>query len=692
MSYGALPSEADASAEAEAPRGMQRSLKLGGIALLGTAAVFSAGALASASLGGGADGESASAASGWLQAAAVGRGAGSARGGAAASASAYSIALSHESERLHGEPVGEGYPFASQLAEIHTVTRLEARAPSRTGLSADVPDALMRWSIEGLEGDAPRGASVEHTFTRVGAHAVSLAIGDEPDGVGRLAATTVLVKYVRRSLYKMTDASRNKFLEALHTMYTTDGMTGRQSYGESYYSIGEMVALHLAGAADKECDHWHDDAGFVTHHIAFTLMLEKSLQAVDSSVSVPYWDYTVDAYELDDWTESTMWTDSWFGLASPATDAHVVSTGRWAFTPVMGREETAAVSTIRNPYGLLRSPWNTNPTPYITRYRYVLGLKDGGYSLPTCDAFSMGFTQPSIAMLNDQLNGMLHGEAHIMLGGHWDYNRPNLTMSTGNNGVLLTSKFLWRQGVVRCPSYCALDSPSSECQCSCPAAAKAAVLGGADAAAKHAGDANSLAHAVLEATGVFTLSPVFSTEWLHRSGLSGWDDLLSLLCHVGHPGEMFTSAAPYDPSFWPLHGLADRFLALKRLQKHYNATDFDETWGYDHRLATVASDTHVVCDWAGVDEDALDAADAGSAVKMPTCAKGACIGHGADDVLPFGLGDKGKTYFTNQEFYDYMSPTNSELPYVYDSLTSWPACASQGISFYTPPSDDDDSA
>ena len=50
----------------------------------------------------------------------------------------------------------------------------------------------------------------------------------------------------------------------------------------------------MQAAADKECDHWHDDAGFMVHHVAFTLVLEQSLQAVDSTMTVPYWDYTQD--------------------------------------------------------------------------------------------------------------------------------------------------------------------------------------------------------------------------------------------------------------------------------------------------------------------------------------------------------------------------------------------------------------
>ena len=34
--------------------------------------------------------------------------------------------------------------------------------------------------------------------------------------------------------------------------------------------------------------------------------------------------------------------------------------------------------------------------------------------------------------------------------------------------LLLMSKFLWRQGYVRCPEYCSPDAPEAECVCSCP--------------------------------------------------------------------------------------------------------------------------------------------------------------------------------------------------------------------------------
>ena len=51
-------------------------------------------------------------------------------------------------------------------------------------------------------------------------------------------------------------------------------------------------------AGSKECDHLHDGMGFLTGHNAISLEFEKVLRTVDRSVSIPYWDYTIDMHEV----------------------------------------------------------------------------------------------------------------------------------------------------------------------------------------------------------------------------------------------------------------------------------------------------------------------------------------------------------------------------------------------------------
>ena len=83
---------------------------------------------------------------------------------------------------------------------------------------------------------------------------------------------------------------------------------------------------------------------------------------MDPKTAAHYWDYTREAgNNATEWYESNMFKDSWFGSSSSASHSHAITSGRWAYLGVM--KEAREFSDITNSYGLLRSPWNTNPTP-----------------------------------------------------------------------------------------------------------------------------------------------------------------------------------------------------------------------------------------------------------------------------------------------------------------------------------------
>lgn len=44
-----------------------------------------------------------------------------------------------------------------------------------------------------------------------------------------------------------------------------------------------------------------------------------------------------------------------------------------------------------------------------------------------------------------------------------------------------------------------------------------------------------------------------------------WVARFTALLYGRHVGEMFTSAAPYDPLFWVVHPTADRLLGWRRM-------------------------------------------------------------------------------------------------------------------------------
>ena len=211
--------------------------------------------------------------------------------------------------------------------------------------------------------------------------------------------------------------------------------------------------------------------------------------------------------------------------------------------------------------------------------------------MPTCALFDWAFNSRGLADINEEVNGELHGQVHIMAGGHWDFTGalPSAALAAGAQSALLSSKFLWRQGVVRCPGYCSADKPGHECACGCPAGLLAQLFG-----------ANYTARDVLRRTGLTAFDGKFLADWANatdaaqasslpaavadadtrgHAGDGAWAPVLEMLCRVGHAGEMFTSAAPYDPLFWSLHGTAERFLGYKRLAAERGQTQLREAGG-----------------------------------------------------------------------------------------------------------------
>lgn len=57
-------------------------------------------------------------------------------------------------------------------------------------------------------------------------------------------------------------------------------------------------------------------------------MFEQSLQSVNPSIALPYWDFTIEGTHFD-WTNfrlSSVFSDDWFGQAAPDNVSHSNST------------------------------------------------------------------------------------------------------------------------------------------------------------------------------------------------------------------------------------------------------------------------------------------------------------------------------------------------------------------------------
>uniref|UniRef100_A0A6C0KH90 Tyrosinase copper-binding domain-containing protein n=1 Tax=viral metagenome TaxID=1070528 RepID=A0A6C0KH90_9ZZZZ len=474
---------------------------------------------------------------------------------------------------------------------------------------------------------------------------------------------TAAVKYVRREIRSLTDADRELYFDALEQIYSLDETTGQSIYGSKFHSAEYFSYKHLSGAGTSDCDHWHDGAGIITHHMAFTLEFEQSLQSVHPEVAAAYWEYGMDTYLYDTWSESPIFWADWFGESSPTNKNHAINDGgKWAGITVPDGDpytlwsipDTGSLNPYVNAFGHMRSPWNNNPVKALGRHNQTYGMTQYG-SMPTCQTLQSCFQSDSLADINDCSNGATHGPVHILIGGAWGdgnlFDDPDISM-VQKPDKLLFFKVLWRMGYTRCPDSCELGSL---CKCSVP-------------------------QQYIDTYGAEYILKDTNVYYALEKELENADDelFLKVLRAVEDPGiagEMFSSAAAIDPSFWPLHGQIERLLGAKRIMiSQGTITNFDETWAFtEYNKASGAAYLNGVCDWSKV---------AGSGdLTLPTCTMDTiCSGHLANDVLEFsGFLNTGDTY-TNQEFYDFIHPWTNDLPYTYDTW-DFDYCAEQGYSF-----------
>ena len=176
-------------------------------------------------------------------------------------------------------------------------------------------------------------------------------------------------------------------------------------------------------------------------------------------------------------------------------------------------------------------------------------------------------------------------------------------------------KSLWRYHLFECPTACTMDTPQEDCLCVCDA--------GAIMATKGDGIWNNL---------LGTWATSFEQSVTDQSGNETLFQMLELMCdyHGVTMGDHASSGATSDPSFWVIHGTVERWLQLIRMQDGF--TD-GEDWG----RPVFDSNIHPFTE--------------------------SCSGHHQDDKLVFGEVDG--YHFTNGEYYEYLTPKESNLPYVY---------------------------
>ncbi|CAM9814374.1 unnamed protein product [Ectocarpus fasciculatus] len=456
-------------------------------------------------------------------------------------------------------------------------------------------------------------------------------------------------------------------------MYTlwdvrVDTGKGKELYGDDYADIYAINRLHFKAAMSEDCDHFHDGLGFLTSHTLISNTFEYSLQRVNPKLTLPYWDFTIEDSEAeisidDDDVKiiSPLFQESWFGSTDP--DDNIVKDGRWANTEIPRTYQGNPGDLHPDVYGLLRSRWNVNSSPYLTRgMGTICDTYDvtQAYPWPTCELHYEMATEYS-DFYSWVWTGMYgpHGPVHAWIGGAVNCEETltkvsslvgeDNAMSLALNAVDQRQNF-WRAGFFSCEGMAEAgateDEVFSEGMCGC--------LG------------FDLSQSSDDWRTIYYDSPMD-----FDSVISEYDDetkrmvVAEVCASTIHDGDHLHAGSSIDPTFWPMHPTMERLFMFARL----TGNTYDMDWpDYDS---------------ASPDETISRYGDD-------------CIGHGGSDEFPFDLlaadhdgfeiktGIKGNpeigNSLTNREVLAAIDARVNQLPYVYDTF-KWDHCLGSGYDF-----------
>lgn len=512
-------------------------------------------------------------------------------------------------------------------------------------------------------------------------------------------------RYVRRELRHLLDDDRISFLNAVAAMKKTITPAGQRIYGPNYKCVNDFVIEHLWGATGIVTDHIHDGMGVATQHISLSNEFELAMQAVDSTVALPYWDPTIDGSAMQhnhgdrsyaSIVHSELFSDKWFGASSDETGNHVVS-GHWA-NETVGKESSTGVQIMQgmipdrwnftvaiSPFGYLRAPWNINPSPYVTRYHKNCGEKVANV-WPTCAThwhFTNSADYDTWYEWAFNIGYLPHGPIHSWVGGIGGScdsfsdlaglftEEEILNLKQGSFGLL---KNAFRDKYVQVPTYCSTDS-DKECIWKCAVGmyqgddddsirvnSLALIRSTIRGITTDMDDLTSTGRAPPDSTAP-TLYSSFATEAFsndenddadsHRWNESEIDTILhKVYCDTKFwPGDHLEAASPVETSFWVIHPTLDRLMQYKALARPWT----DSNWTSGSTTCTAATD---------------------------------CLGHNPEDLTFWtsvmkspDSGEFKKEYTTNEELRRLLDPgVNYSLPYIYEDF-KWPHCAEEGWSF-----------
>lgn len=478
---------------------------------------------------------------------------------------------------------------------------------------------------------------------------------------------SVICMYIRRELRSLSSSDLTAVVETMHKLWTTSETEGVARYGENFHNITYLLRFHHFNAADRKTDHIHNGNGILMQHVKFTNIFEKSIQSINPSLSLPYWDFTIDTAEGKFANESFALSPSIFGhMHKPKSfedgfsyegDSIVhgaIPDGLWKNY----KSDFNVFADMDYAYGYMRGPWNLNPNPYVSRYTFNFSM----YKMPSCsDHFSLMQYDDLMTFFN--LGEFApHGNVHILTGGAYgcDMFQPLLDKGFIGDEYSLHKLCISWSAVIMKSAYryhlltpqkdCVVNSVDvnlSECKYECKESDKDALY-----------EFISSLAAAPDDPGYLNLNldkPGSKEAWLEFICGGNGGKVFS--------GDNFESASPIDPIFWLIHPPLERLLHAKFMGGGF----LDESWGTDAVKQNVCVTAKCYSD------------EEGRAEYFDDC----CYGHFENDRLLDAVSGDRTQYFgpSNAQTLAATDPRSSRyaMPYVYDDF-SWDHCTEQDFA------------
>jgi len=477
-----------------------------------------------------------------------------------------------------------------------------------------------------------------------------------------------LCLYIRRELRSLPEDDITALTNHMFKLWSTTDTEGVAKYGENFHNITYLLRFHHFNAADRKTDHIHNGNGIILQHIKFTNIFEESLQAIDPSVALPYWDFTIDTSEGKKANESFVMNAAMFGSMHKPT--HFGS----GFTYSDDRIEQGAIvdglwknfksdfnvfEDMNYAYGYLRAPWNLNPSPYVSRFTFNMTA----YNMPSCEDHYQLLGFESLMTFFDLGEFAPHGNVHILTGGSYGCDLFNPLLEAGYIVDEDTAKricVIWSAVILKTAYRYHYITPDKNC-----------VVNPTDLRLSECGytcNADTKQQLVQYIASLTKTGDKLNLDFTKAGAAEAW---LSFICEGGDGAKVFSgdnyeSASPIDPVFWLIHPPLERLLHVKMMGGGFE----DEEWHSDPVLQTV-------CDFAQCYSE-----EEGAMGYYDDC----CYGHYENDrLLDAVSGDRTK-YFgpTNAETLAASDPRSESysMPYVYDSF-KWDHCQEDFTGYVT---------